>query len=125
MDWISARVAQWYRAPDYLELQGSWVRFSVQPYILIVFICSFLHSHYTFIMFTTNFREKLKAQSLYMNKILVFIMVYTCSMSLNDGGLFLNQMIVSSYCENQFFISICFSKIIYMYIGLVMKIWLL
>lgn len=93
--------------------------------MFIVFICSFLRSHYTFIMFTTNFREKLKAQSLYMNKILVFIMVYTCSMSLNDGGLFLNQMIVSSYCENQFFISICFSKIIYMYIGLVMKIWLL
>lgn len=80
--------------------------------MFIVFICSFLRSHYTFIMFTTNFREKLKAQSLYMNKILVFIMVYTCSMSLNDGGLFLNQMIVSSYCENQFFISICFSKII-------------
>lgn len=54
--------------------------------MFIVFICSFLRSHYTFIMFTTNFREKLKAQSLYMNKILVFIMVYTCSMSLNDGG---------------------------------------
>lgn len=40
----------------------------------------------------------------------MYITVY--SVSLNDGGLFLNQMIVSSYCENQFFIAICFSKTI-------------